>query len=310
MAGVAVGGTLAIAFGFAIGNGAWGFRRLGHLRRHIARRLDNALRHSHVRRGIAGDLDPRRAHASSGLRRLPRFDVCLVPGLAWLIGSAPWIAVALVAWLARRRRAVVSHFPEIPGDTTPMKLTSPLVLFAVIRAVAVAISVAIAFGLNLPDADWMPVATIDAMKPSLAQSALFAEQRLAGAVIGAATAALFLLMIDNKDALVVTIIIFSALATSIRGVNYALYCAAVAAAVLIAIDLPNPSNLGDEGRRVLFTFIGVGIAVVVMFIANLLQKRLKSHPGADLSLGSTAPPSTAARRDIDRASAHRHVRTS
>jgi len=199
-------------------------------------------------------------------------------GLAWLIGSALWIAVALVAWLARRRRAVVSHFPEIPGDTTPMKLTAPLVLFAVIRAVAVAISVAIAFGLNLPDADWMPVATIDAMKPSLAQSALFAEQRLAAAVIGAATAALFLLMIDNKDALVVTIIIFSALAASIRGVNYALYCAAVAAAVLIAIDLPNPSNLGDDGRRVLFTFIDVGIAVVVMFIANLLQKRLNPTP--------------------------------
>jgi DNA-directed RNA polymerase specialized sigma24 family protein len=35
-------------------------------------------------------------------------------GLAWLIGSAPWIAVALVAWLARRRRAVVSHFPRDP----------------------------------------------------------------------------------------------------------------------------------------------------------------------------------------------------
>jgi hypothetical protein len=50
-------------------------------------------------------------------------------------------------------------------------------------------------------------------------------------------------MIDNKDALVVTIIIFSALAASIRGANYALYCAAV----LIAIDLRNPSNLGDEG---------------------------------------------------------------
>ena len=62
-------------------------------------------------------------------------------------------------------------------------------------------------------------------------------------------------------------------AASIRGVNYALYCAAVAAAVLIAMDLPQPSDLADEGRRVLFTFIGVGIAVVVMLVANLIQKR-------------------------------------
>ena len=62
--------------------------------------------------------------------------------------------------------------------------------------------------------------------------------------------------------------------SSIRGVNYALYSAAVAGPVLIAIDLPNPSGLGEEARRVLFTFIGVGIAVIVMLIANLLQKRL------------------------------------
>ena len=98
-------------------------------------------------------------------------------------------------------------------------------------------------------------------------------QRLAGAIIGAAVAALFLLTVDNKIVLEVVIVVLGALAGSIRAVNYALYCAAVAGAVLIAADLPHPSNLADEGRRVLFTFIGVGIAVVVMLLADLLQKR-------------------------------------
>ena len=154
-----------------------------------------------------------------------------------------------------------------------MKLTRPLILYAVIRAVALAISVALAFGLDLANADWMPIATLVAMKPSLDQSALFAEQRLTGAIIGAAAAALFVLTINNKHALEVVIIIFGVIAASIRGVNYALYCAAVAAAVLIAMDLPQPSNLADEGRRVLFTLIGVGIAVAVMLLANLIQKR-------------------------------------
>jgi hypothetical protein len=66
-----------------------------------------------------------------------------------------------------------------------------------------------------------------------------------------------------------------------QAVNYALYCAAIAGAVLIAIDLPHPSSLADEARRVLFTFIGVGIAVVVMFLAGLLQKRAaKAAPQA------------------------------
>ena len=119
----------------------------------------------------------------------------------------------------------------------------------------------------------MPIATLVAMKPSLDQSALFAEQRLTGAIIGAAAAALFVLTINNKHALEVVIIIFGVIAASIRCVNYALYCAAVAAAVLIAMDLPQPSNLADEERRVLFTLIGVGIAVAVMLLANLIQKR-------------------------------------
>ena len=47
---------------------------------------------------------------------------------------------------------------------------------------------------RLPHADWMPAATVVAMRASLEKSALFAGQRLAGAIIGAAVA-LFLLRI-------------------------------------------------------------------------------------------------------------------
>jgi hypothetical protein len=92
-----------------------------------------------------------------------------------------------------------------------------VILFALLRAVALPISVAIAFGLQVPNANWMPIATIVAMKPSLQQSALVAEQRVAG---------------------------------TIRAMNYALYVAASAAVVLIAADLPNRSNLTAEGRRI------------------------------------------------------------
>ena len=82
---------------------------------------------------------------------------------------------------------------------------------------------------TLPHADWMPVAALAAMKPSLPQSTLAAEQRLAGAV-------------------------------------------------LIGMDLPHPSDPAREGRRVLFTLIGGGIALVVLLLANLVGKR--SQAGA------------------------------
>jgi hypothetical protein len=59
-------------------------------------------------------------------------------------------------------------------------------------------------------------------------------------------------------------------------VNYAFYTAVIAGAVLIAMDLPHPSNLDAEGRRIFFTFAGVAIAIVVDALASLLQKRKAS----------------------------------
>ena len=69
------------------------------------------------------------------------------------------------------------------------------------------------------------------------------------------------------------IILLAAIGATIHGVNYAYYTAAIASAALIAADLPHPTDYAAEGRRVLFTFIGVGIAVVVMFIADRLKQR-------------------------------------
>ena len=57
---------------------------------------------------------------------------------------------------------------------------------------------------------------------------------------------------------------------------YAFYCAAIAAAVLIALDLPNPTNLTAEGERVLFTFTGLAIGLLVMLLAGVIAKRAGS----------------------------------
>lgn len=193
--------------------------------------------------------------------------------LAWLVGSAIWITLTLAVWLIRGRHAQETHVPEIPADMTTIKLSRQVILFGVIRAVAVTAAVAIAFGLHVPDADWMPIAALVAMKGSLDQTTLVAEQRLVGALIGAAVAAAFLLTLGSKHALEVVIVVLAAIAASIRGVNYALYCAAIAGAVLIGIDLPHPTNFTAEFHRVLFTLAGVAIAWLVMVLAGVIQKR-------------------------------------
>jgi hypothetical protein len=207
--------------------------------------------------------------------------------LAWAGGSALWIAVTFVAWLALGRKDRHQPVAEIPGDTSRRKLTRSLIMFAVIRAAAIAGAVALAFGLNLPHGYWIPIAALVSMKPSLEQSALIAAQRLAGALIGAAAATLLLLvpasqtgyrLLAIERGLEVIAIVVLTHGAAVRFWNYALYGAAIAAGVLILVDLPQPSSYGAEGYRVLWTLCGVGIGVLVMLLAGMLAGRTAKAP--------------------------------
>jgi Fusaric acid resistance protein-like len=202
--------------------------------------------------------------------------------LAWAGGSALWIAVTFIAWLVRGREDRPQPVAELPGDTSRQKLTRPMIMFALIRALALAGTVAIAFGLNLSHGYWIPIATIAAMQPSIQQSTLMAGQRLAGALIGAAAAALLLLipasetgprLIAIEHGLEIVAIVILMHGAAIRFWNYALYCGAIAAGVLILVDLPQPSNYSAVGYRVLWTLCGIGVGLLVMLFAGLLARR-------------------------------------
>ena len=190
--------------------------------------------------------------------------------------------MTFIEWLIRGRQDRPQPIAELPGDTSRRKLTGPLIMFAVLRAIVIAGTVALVYGLNLSHGDWMVIAAIVAMKASLDQTTITAVQRLAGAVIGAAAAALLLLIPANEHGLrllsithgleIVALVLLMH-GAAIRFWNYALYCGAIAAGALILVDLPQPSNYGAEGDRVLWTLCGVAIGVLVMFLAGLLAKR-------------------------------------
>jgi uncharacterized membrane protein YccC len=151
----------------------------------------------------------------------------------------------------------------------------------VLRAVAIAGTAALAFGLNLSHGVWMVIAATIAMKPDLGQSTLGAVRRLVGALLGAGAAMLVLLIPANESGKtllsitfgleVVAIVLFMH-AAAVFFWNYAIYAAVEAAGVLILVDLPQPSNYGAEGYRVLWTICGVGIAVSVLILGGLIAK--------------------------------------
>ena len=114
-----------------------------------------------------------------------------------------------------------------------------------------------------------------------------AAQRVAGALIGAAAAALLLLIPASEHGLrlfavdrgleVVALILLMH-GVGLRFWNYALYYGIISAAALILTDLPHPSNYAAEGDRVIWTLCGVGIAVLIMLLAGLLAKRIAKAP--------------------------------
>src|SRR5262245_11714187 len=205
--------------------------------------------------------------------------------LAWAAGSTLWILVTFIVWLVSGRPDAPQPVAELPGDTTPKKLTGPIVAFALIRALALAGAVAIAFGANLTHGVWLPIATVIAMKPSVEQSTVVATQRVIGALIGAVAAGLLLLIPANEHGvrllaidhgLQVVALVLLVHAAAVMFFNYALFMAAITAAVLVLEDLFQPSNYSAEGYRVLWTLCGVAIGVAVMLLPQLLARR-KAH---------------------------------
>jgi hypothetical protein len=265
-------GALLTALAFALGTGAWGFIALAALLVTLAAGL--SLRFGLPVFMVAVFLNIWFIVALSlaaGYKTAGVATSSWKQALSWLAGTALLLGIVLVVRLVHRRQP--QKAAETPESTKPIQLTRPVVLFAMVRALTVAVAVAIPFGLKVPEAFLMPVATIVALKPSLEQSTLMAEQRVIGTLIGAVLAAGLLLTVADKHVLVAVIVVFVAAMASVIKVNYALFCFGLAVAVLIALDLPHPTNLSDEGRRVLYTFAGVALAVVVTFLLDRLKKR-------------------------------------
>lgn len=207
--------------------------------------------------------------------------------LAWTGGAALWIVMTFIAWLIRGRQDQPQSVAELPGEPSRRKLTRTMIMFAVVRALVMAGTVALAFGLNLSHGYWMTIAAMIALKPSLEQATLVSAQRLAGALIGAVAAALLLLVPASEHGLrlfavehgleVVALVLYMH-GVAIQVWNYALYSAALAMGTLILVDLPQPTDYAAEGYRVLWTICGVGIALLVMLLAGLLAKRMTKAP--------------------------------
>ena len=280
----AIGAGLT-ALGFGIGGEAWGWLVLATFAVTLAAGLALAFG---VRRFVAAFLLNiwfiiTLAFAFSFHHHTHITQYTWAQVVAWSAGTVLWIVVTFIAWLVSGRRDSAPLFAELPGDTSGRKLTPPLITFAVLRALVMAGTVAIAFGATASSHGyWMAIAAIVAMKPTLEQSTLVAAQRVIGALIGGVAAGLLLLIPANVHGLrllatdlglAMVALVLLIHAVGIRFWNYVLYYGATSAGVLLLIDLPQPTNYATEGYRLLWALCGVAIGVVVMLLTGLLARR-------------------------------------
>jgi hypothetical protein len=134
MAVVGVLGALLTALGYGIGDGAWGLVVLAGL---VVTLLAGLAVKYGLHRFVAAYLLNVWFLVALALPvgfRLDHVQTSLWgQALAWLIGSALTIAYTAIRWLMAGRTAQPAPLSEIPGSTAPVKLTRPLILFAVIR---------------------------------------------------------------------------------------------------------------------------------------------------------------------------------
>jgi hypothetical protein len=282
VAGFALIGAAVTALGFGVGGDAWGWLVLAALAVTLVAGLAIMFgAHRAVAGGFLNIWFIVALATAASYHQAHTTSYTWAQVLAWAGGAALWIAVTFIAWLMGGRKDVSQWFAEFPGDTSRHPLTRPVIMFAVLRAVVIAGTLALAYGLTLPYGHWMPLAAIFAMKPNLGQTTLVAVQRLVGTLMGAAAAALLLLIPANEhgqqlDAVThgldVVAVVLLMDAVAIIFWNFALFTAAIAAATLILVDLSQPTNYSAEGYRVLWTLCGAAIALAVLFLGSLLGK--------------------------------------
>ena len=144
-------GALLTALAFALGSGAWGYIVLAALVVTLAAGL--SLRFGLPVFVVAVFLNIWFIVALSlaaGYQTAGVKTNSWKQAAAWLFGTALLLGIVFVVRLVRARRPPPQQVAATPESTKPIELTRPVVLFAVVRAITVAVAVAIPFGLKAP----------------------------------------------------------------------------------------------------------------------------------------------------------------
>ncbi len=205
----------------------------------------------------------------------------LLEALAWLLGGALYVLLALVLFRrqssssqAEQESAPVQESGSVLGTYFAFfRFSSPLFHFDLLKALAAAIAVAIGLGFNLPYAYWIPLFTHIVMQPGVQDSFYLLVLRLLATIVGAVLASVLLGTIHNNNVILEVIAVICVfIGVAVHNVNLLTYLFFSTLSILLLDSLSAPGTLTDVRARVLNVLIGSLIAVAFALLYQAIEK--------------------------------------
>lgn len=210
---------------------------------------------------------------------------------AFLVGGGVAMVVAAVrVWMGW----VDASKPEAAATPRPSvseAVTSPIGVFAAVRALMVAVSIGLGYALWSLEPMWPTITLIVVLQPTESQSIKTGIQRAIGSVAGGLLAlALILIFPDfiTSNGFIVYLLATSALCVVFYRANYLIYAFFMTQA-LVAYYAEKADVTQVGGQRIAGVLVGVALGFVGLWIEHLIMKARKPEMHArDTSGGAAA----------------------
>lgn len=161
-----------------------------------------------------------------------------------------------------------------------LNLRSPIMHFALSRALVAAFAMWLGWALALAHPFWIAMTLLIVVVPDRQQAARTSWQRAIGTVIGVAIGAVVLAFNLPPITLLLLWLLVTLLMLAVQGVNYVLYASILTLNLILFYKLLEADVLFNGMERLVTTLLGIAFALGIIGLLEVLAKRSGEEPTA------------------------------
>jgi hypothetical protein len=154
-----------------------------------------------------------------------------------------------------------------------LNLHSPIMLFALSRALVAAFAMWLGWKLTLAHPFWIAMTVLIVVVPDRQQAARTSWQRAIGTIMGVAIGAAMVALNLPPITLLLIWLLVTLLMLAVQGVNYVLYASILTLNLILFYKLLEADVLFNGLERLLTTLLGILFALVIIGLLDYLAKR-------------------------------------